>query len=96
MPSELRRLLNRTQAVEVSVRYDQVEELIGEDKAYQLALSLSSMNQKPHKDRRGQRVRSSSHGLATYNRKELIDAIDEAATPKPTYKPATLFPQEEN
>lgn len=95
MANDLRQLLNNTQAEEVSVRFDQVEELIGEQKAFSLSLSASAMNQKPHKDRRGRRVRSESHSLATFNRKELIEAIDAAIKPK-AYQPATLFPRKED
>lgn len=76
---ELRKNLNRTQATEVTVRFDQVEELIGEEEAFKLALAASSVNQKPMRNRRGQRVRGESLGLATYNRQELIDAIDAAS-----------------
>lgn len=92
--NELQAVLSRTAANEVTVKLSQVVELIGEEKANELALFATTMAEAA-----GGRVRSSrsmipqnrrakTNTMAMFFRKELLDAINEQHAPTPEKAPA--------
>lgn len=81
--NELQLVLMRTAADEVSVRLDQVVELIGEIKANEICIFYNSLLQAPHGRSRTNSVvaksrRGNETGLGTFNRVVLLEAINEA------------------
>lgn len=83
MANKLAYYLRRTPAHEVYVRFDQVEELIGIEKANELAefVTKKSEVRKGRLHRRSAikpEKRVSNESLAGYNRIKLLEAIEEA------------------
>lgn len=77
--------LQRTRAKEVSVKYSQVAQLLGSERAKELALGVMGLKQTKNK-RLKQRssIRISDLGLATYNRRELIYELQRVNSPPST------------
>ena len=81
MANRLAYVLRRTPAKDVNVRFSQVQELIGLDKAKDLALFIVGKSEVKH-TKVGKRSaipaekRVSSNNLAQYNRIALLEAIE--------------------
>lgn len=73
--------LNRTQAEEVHVQYDQVVEVLGEERAAELALQKTTLQEGPREGRNlVQAVQNlkiqRNNRIATFDRKALVDALN--------------------
>lgn len=74
--------LSRTAGVDVTVKVSQVIELIGEEKANQLCIMCNRVSEgRNRQHKRGSNIPASRRvrveALAMYNRKDLLDAIEE-------------------